>query len=175
MRFLDGSRTERRDRLMTLLTVLVALLVVLAALALLGEILGVLDRFRQPVLMFLGGAILAYLMAPLVGAIQRALRGRALSIAVSYLLLFGALVLLGVLLVNPFISQAHSLQTKLHSPAGSSLTSLQQLQRKAARINREVARQRNTVTVGQSVPAAEVRRIQADITQFGVALPATAR
>lgn len=172
MRFLQGSEAQRQDRLVTLLIVLVTLLIVLAAFVLLGDVLGVLGKFRQAVLMFLGGAILAYLMAPLVRVIQVGLRSRALSIAVSYLVLFAALVLLGVLLVNPFVSQARSLQSNLRSPAGSSLSSLQSLQRQAAALNRELTSQLNTVTVGQSVSPNDIRRTQTDISQFGVALAA---
>jgi predicted PurR-regulated permease PerM len=166
MRWLDGSSVERRERLVTLLTVLGALLIVLALIALLGAVLELLSRFRQPILLFVGGALLAYLMAPLVATLQRVLHSRAASIAAAYIVLFVSLVLLGVLLVNPFISQARSLSTQLHSPSAASLASLSALQGQAAVIRRELGVQQGLLASGQSVPPDSVQRVRSDIATF---------
>jgi predicted PurR-regulated permease PerM len=53
-------------------------------------IITVLREYKHPILIFVSGAILAYLLAPLVRGLQSRLRHRRPAILSSYLLLFAA-------------------------------------------------------------------------------------
>jgi predicted PurR-regulated permease PerM len=149
---LRGSRSERLDYLVTVAIVLGLLLVVLNALTLLGNVLDVLGRFQQQIFLFVIGALIAYLLIPLVGLVQRAVRLRWAAIASSYVLVFLAAILFGVLLLNPFISQAQSLAKNLRNPAAASLQRLQTVRKQTSSIETTVQHQQQRVSRGQSIP-----------------------
>ncbi len=62
--------------LITLVMILALLLVILALLAILSIIFSILGRFSQTILLFVLGAMLAYLLTPLVNGVQWLLRKR---------------------------------------------------------------------------------------------------
>jgi hypothetical protein len=66
MQLFRGNRSERIDHLITLSPVLAILLIVLAAFALLGDVVLFLGRFKQSIFLFVIGAIIAFILAPLV-------------------------------------------------------------------------------------------------------------
>src|SRR5437588_2799734 len=89
--------------------VLTILLVVLASFAILFVTASVLFRFTQAILLFVLGAIVAYILTPLVNQLETAFRARWLAIVVAYIMLAIALVTIAVLLFTPFVQQSQSL------------------------------------------------------------------
>src|ERR1035437_6916716 len=157
----DGSRSLAT--LIRVFTILGVLLIVLAVLALLNDILGLLDRFRAELYLFLLGALLAYLIAPAVRLLQRVLRKRWAAVFGTYLLLVAAVVLFGALLLTPFISQAQSLVKGLRNPSTTSLVGLQNVQRDLATIQTELSTQQLLLAGGQPILRQQVRQTQADL------------
>src|SRR5947209_7052608 len=161
MQLFRGPRSQRLNILITVFTVLGILLILLAVLALLGDMLDMMNRFRQEIFLFIAGAILAYLMAPLVKVLQYAVRKRWAAIATSYLLLFAGLLLLAFLLINPFISQARALVDNLHNPAANSLQGLDRVQQDAARVYNDLKKQQKLVSSGASAGGLPLKDIDA--------------
>jgi predicted PurR-regulated permease PerM len=157
------NRPQRTDHLITLAIVLCMLLIVLAAWAILTGVLGILGRFHQQILMFIFGALIAYLLIPLVNFLQMGLRKRWAAIAGSYLLLFLLLILFGVLLLQPFISQARSLANNLQSPAATSLHRLQTVRTTTVSIERGLLRQQQAVSNGKSISRSSQQAIKGQI------------
>jgi hypothetical protein len=167
---LSGSRSERHGYLLTVAIVLGVLLVVLVAWTILGNVLGLLGRFQQPIFLFIFGALLAYLVSPLVHLVQRGVKVRWAAIAGTYLLLFVVLILAGVLLLNPFVSQAQSLVQNLQNPAAASLQRLQAVRAETSGIQTAVQRQQQVVSSGGSVSRQTQRQTQIRITVLQSAL-----
>jgi predicted PurR-regulated permease PerM len=147
-----GTRAERLDTLVSLAILVGILAATLAVLFLLAEIIGVLRQYKHVVFLFVAGAILAYLLAPMVRSLQVVVRKRWLAILSSYLVLFIALAILGVLLINPFISQARSLKDNLANPAVSSLRNFNAFKVQASHLETAVARQQSDLSAG-SIPS----------------------
>jgi len=139
VQMLHGNRSQNIDTLIRVSIVLGVLLIVLVVLSLLGFVLDLLHRFKSEIFLFIIGALLAYLMAPLVRLLQRGLRRRWAAVLCSYLILFVALVVFAILLINPFISQARSLVDNLRNPAGASLQGLRLVQQEAQRVRFDLA------------------------------------
>jgi predicted PurR-regulated permease PerM len=135
MQVFREDRSQKIETLINVFIVLGILLVALAIFALIGDVLGLLDRFRSEIFLFLIGAILAYLMAPLVHVLEPIVRKRWAAVLASYLALFLALAGLAFLLINPFISQAKSLIDNLHNPSSGSLTAIGHIKTTATRIH----------------------------------------
>jgi predicted PurR-regulated permease PerM len=108
--------------------ILTILLVILAFCALLYIAGIVLFRFTHVIVLFVLGAITAYVLTPVVNALQTLFRLRWLAIFLSYLLVAGLLFAIGVMLVTPFVQQAQSLVDNLHAPVPGSLKTLGQSQ-----------------------------------------------
>jgi predicted PurR-regulated permease PerM len=161
-----GTRAERTDTLITLGILVGILLATLAVLLLFAGIIDVLRQFKHPVFLFVAGAILAYLLAPLVHGLQVVVRKRALAVLASYLLLFIALGVLGVLLINPFISEAQSLKDNLANPAVSSLRTFNTFSRDAATAKSSIMNQEKqiaafgTAGISPATTSALISRLQ---------------
>ncbi|HEX8918282.1 MAG TPA: AI-2E family transporter [Chloroflexota bacterium] len=166
MQFLRESRSQRLDALITMACVLAVLLIALVGWVLLGDVLGILGRFRQQILMFIFGALLAYLILPLVNLLQRFVRKRWAAVAGSYLLIFLAFILFGVLLLNPFISQARSLVNNMRNPAATSLQSLDTVRRDAQTLYTTLSQQQQLITGGRSPSPLAVHQTQAKISML---------
>lgn len=124
--------------------ILSLLLIAVAVVILLGDFLGLLSRFSSEIYLFILGAILAYLMAPLVNLAQNLVRKRWAAVLCSYLLVLVVLIGFAVMLINPFISQAQSLVGNLHNPSSGSLGPLRQARTEITRVQSDLA------TVGES-------------------------
>jgi predicted PurR-regulated permease PerM len=150
--------------LIRLLTVLAWLLIALAVIALAGDLLDLLGRFRSEVYLFVIGAILAYLMAPVVEALKRVVRVQWAAVLTAYILLFAGLVIFAILLINPFISQAGSLVNNLHNPNSKNLAGIQIVQRDISRVQTDLAAQQTLLGNQQAISAQRVQQTQLDIT-----------
>lgn len=166
MQMLRGTRSQRLDTLISALIVLSVLLIVLGTFVLIGDILGILGRFRQQIFMFVAGAILAYVLAPVAHLVKRVVRKQWVAVAASYILLFLALSILGVLLINPFIAQARSLRSNLQNPAAGSLQNLHTVQKSASRLQSELIDQKNLVVAGLSLSPIQEQKALRDIASL---------
>jgi predicted PurR-regulated permease PerM len=112
--------------------ILTILLVILASLALLYISFSVLLRFTQAILLFVLGAILAYILMPLVNRLQSALHFRWLAILLAYSMVAVCIFGLGVLLFTPFIQQSKSLVDNLQNPSPNSLVLIKRVSQEAS-------------------------------------------
>lgn len=163
MQFMRGNRSRRIDTLISIFLILGVLLIILASIALLGSILSILHRFKSVILLFVLGAILAYLMSSLVRVIQPIVRKRWAAVASSYVLLFLLLGVFGVLLLNPFISQARSLVNNLQHPTAASLYRLINVETKTRALQRSLSQQRHLLATGAVLDATSVTATEAEI------------
>src|SRR5579859_1357916 len=124
--------------------ILTVLLVILASYAILYITGSILLRFGQAIILFVLGAMTAYILTPLVNRLERAVRVRWLAIFFAYCGIAAFLFLLGVLLVTPFVQQAQSLVDNLHNPAGSSLRGIVQVRNDSDRLRHELSCQVKT-------------------------------
>ena len=150
--------------LIRILTILAWLLIVLAVIALIGDALDLLARFRSEVYLFVIGAILAYLMAPVVQLLKRVVRKQWAAVLTAYLLLFAGLVIFAILLINPFISQAGSLVSNLHNPNSTNLASIQIVQRAIGSVQADLEAQQVLLGNHQAISPQQVQQTQSDIT-----------
>lgn len=146
--------------------VLTILLVILASYALIYITLSIVARFRQAILLFVLGAIVAYILTPLVNRFDTVLPFRWLSILISYVLLAAAMALLIVMLFTPFIDQSKSLVDNLHDPSASSLKTISQLQRDAKGLQRTLQTQYTMVRAGTQLGPVEIESVNARIAQI---------
>src|SRR6185312_13747966 len=153
-------------RLIRVFTTLGVLLIVLTVVTLLNDALGLLDRFRLELYLFLLGALLAYLMAPAVHLLQHVVRKRWAAVLGAYILLFAILLLFGALLLAPFVSQAQSLVKGLRNPSTASLVNLQTVQRDLTTIQAELRTEQRLLADGQPILQQQVSKTQADIAAF---------
>jgi predicted PurR-regulated permease PerM len=163
MQLLRASRRQRLDAFLTMGCVLVAMLIVLVGWVLLGNVVGILGRFQQQIFLFIFGALLAYIILPVVNLLQRLLRRRSMAIAGSYLLLFLGFGLFGILLLNPFISQARSLVENLHNPAAGSLQSLNAVRLETHSIDTALTQQQQALQSGTPPSPATVQHTLAKV------------
>ena len=122
-----------------LLVVLAVLLVILAFFGVLYVIFAILHRFGQVIFLFGLGAILAYILTPLVNALQFVFRARWIAILGVYLALVAALALLAALLFTPFLQQSQALRNNLQNPAPTSLQAIGAIQTQVDAIEAPVA------------------------------------
>jgi predicted PurR-regulated permease PerM len=169
-----GTRTERMDTLISLGILVGILAATLAVLVLLAGIFNILREYKHVVFLFVAGAIIAYLLAPLANGMQLAVRKRWAAILSSYLLLFLTLGVLAVLLVNPFISQARALRDNLKSPAAASLQSFDTFKQRAAKLQSDITNQQTQALSSIGPPAsgvvqatmASIASLQQDLAQL---------
>lgn len=143
--------------------ILTILGVILATYAILYVTGTVLSRFTQAILLFVLGAMVAYILTPLVNGLHAAFHLRWLAILLAYLLVATLVFALGVLLFTPFIEQSQSLIDNLHDPRLASLNSLQRVERDAAAVQGLLAAQRNDVAAGMAAARPATSRARAQI------------
>lgn len=163
MHLFQPDRSHSVTTLIRVFTILGVLLIVLAVLALLGDLFGLLDRFRTEIYLFLIGALLAYLMAPAVRLLQRVLRLKWAAVLGAYLLLFAGVLLFGALLLTPFITQAQSLVKNMRNPSTASLVRLHDVQKQLSGIQTDLNTQQHLLSAGSPIPVQQVQQTQADI------------
>lgn len=169
---LRGSRSDRVDYLVTASIVLVVLLVIVNSLNLLGDVSSLLSRFEEQTVLFVLGALVAYLMSPLVQLAQRGVRARWAAIAGSYILLFLIVIVLGILLVNPFIHQARSLVNNLRNPAAANLQQFRTIRMETIKIQTTIGSQQQLVSNGLTISTQTELQTQATIRSLQLDLSA---
>ncbi|HLJ69432.1 MAG TPA: AI-2E family transporter [Chloroflexota bacterium] len=163
------KRRNWSEMLPPLLVVLAVLLTVIACLYLLSVVLSILGHFYQTILLFVLGAIVAYLLTPLVTNSQRLLRKRWAAILSIYLGAFIGLILLGILLVTPFVQQGQELVKNLNTPTHASLSNVTAAYTEVARLPPELKAQRDALAAGSLVPLT-VQHTQTQISALQVTL-----
>jgi predicted PurR-regulated permease PerM len=104
---------------------------ILASLALLYAAESILSRFAQAILLFVLGAIVAYILTPVVNGLQGIFRTRWIAIVFTYLVFAIGLISIAVMLFTPFIQQSQSLVDNLRTPAAGSLQTIVQVETQA--------------------------------------------
>jgi predicted PurR-regulated permease PerM len=104
---------------------------ILATLALLYAAESILARFTQAILVFVLGAIVAYVLTPVVNGLQGVFRTRWIAIFFTYLVFAVGFVSIAVMLFTPFIQQSQSLVDNLRTPASGSLQTIVQVETQA--------------------------------------------
>src|SRR5579884_3648224 len=140
--------------------ILTILGVILSTYALLYVTGTILSRFTQAILLFVLGAIAAYVLSPLVNALAAVVRVRGLAILLSYLLVAVLLFSIGILLFTPFVQQSQSLVDNLRNPSASTLKGIE---RDAATAQAILATQQAEVTGALSLSAAQVSSARTSI------------
>jgi predicted PurR-regulated permease PerM len=146
--------------------VLTILGVVLASFAVLYIVFSIVLRFKQALLLFILGGIVAYILTPLVNRLAVAFRVRAIAILLAYAFVAVAMFALGVLLFTPFIQQSQSLVDNLHNPSAASLTSLVKVEKQAGKIHGELTKQQNRIMAGNTTSSSEMQRTVSDIREL---------
>jgi predicted PurR-regulated permease PerM len=118
---------------------------ILASLALLYAAELVLARFTQAILLFVLGAIVAYVLTPVVNGLQGVFRTRWIAIVFTYFVFGIGLVSIGVMLFTPFIQQSQSLVDNLRTPASGSLQTIVQVEAQANALHRTLISEQKTV------------------------------
>lgn len=144
--------------------ILTILLVILASLALLYIGASILFRFTQALLLFVLGAILAYILSPLVGRLTVAFRVRWIAVAASYFLVAAALFGLAVSLFTPFVDQSKSLVDNLHNPSYSSTSGLRRVVNESQRLRDTIRAQRAELAIGATLSRRQARDTIASIS-----------
>jgi predicted PurR-regulated permease PerM len=158
------SPTRDWGRIQNRLTIaLLALAVLLAFFAVVQVLVSLAGRFSQPILMFVIGAVVAYLLIPAVNFVQRMVRKRWAAILLVYLLVFAVFLTVGTLLFSPFVQQARSLAANLQNPSQASLQGVTAVKAAAARVSSDLSLQQGLVDSGLPASTADVQTIRTEI------------
>lgn len=150
---------------MRLLTIL---LVILASYAILFLTVSLLLRFAQAILLFVLGAMVAYVLTPMVNSLARLLPTRWMAIVLSYVLLAATLFVVAVLLFTPFVQQSQSLVDNLRNPSSASLRTISVLQAQTNRVRSDLSGYLPLVRSSGSLSSATVSRLSAEIRRVQV-------
>ncbi len=140
--------------------ILTILLVILAAIALLYISISVLQRFGSAIVLFIVGALVAYVMTPLVNRLANAFHFRWLAILLAYGMVAVGFFAVGVLLFTPFIEQSQSLVNNLHNPSPASVARIATVRGEATYIERVLKAQQERAARGLYVSTGRIRDLQ---------------
>jgi predicted PurR-regulated permease PerM len=143
--------------------VLTVLLVILAGYAILFVTASILLRFTQAILLFVTGAMVAYILSPLVNRLTVAFRARWVAILMSYVLLATSLFILAIFLFTPFIQQSQSFVDNLRNPSSASLGTITVLERHANATYLDLKGFEQTVKSSGALKAQDVQTLQNDV------------
>jgi predicted PurR-regulated permease PerM len=143
--------------------VLTVMLVILAGYAILFVTATILYRFTQAILLFVTGAMVAYILSPLVNWLGVVLRTRWLAILVSYVLLATGLLALAFFLFTPFIQQSQSFVDNLRNPSSASLGTITVLERHANATYADLKGFGPSVRTTRSLSPQDVQQLQNDV------------
>ncbi len=110
-------------------------------------------RFSQAILLFVLGALVAYVLTPFVNGLQGIVRMRWLAILVTYFVFAIALTSLAIMLFTPFIQQSQSLVDNLRTPSRGSLQTIVQVESQAGALQKRLASQAKKVDSGAGLSA----------------------
>lgn len=147
--------------------ILTILLVILASFALLYVTGTILLRFTQAILLFVLGAMLAYILTPLVNRLQSAFHLRWLAILLSYFFVAVGLFALAILLFTPFIQQSQSLVDNLRNPSSASLAPVARLQNDTGKLLNMVQSQSAQVSNSGKLSSAQVGTARTAFAMIG--------
>lgn len=151
-----------------ILTILLAILAMYALLYITGTVL---FRFRHAIALFVLGAMVAYVLTPLVNQLEGVFRLRWVAILFAYALFAVLLFALGVLLFTPFVQQSQSLIDNLHTPSSASLQTVTRVENGARRVVVDLKAEKSQfVATGTAIPLVEASRLQTDIGRLHVAI-----
>lgn len=142
---------------------MLALAILLAFFAVVQVLVSLAARFSQPILMFIIGAIVAYLLIPAVNTMQRMVRQRWAAILLVYLLVFAVFLTVGTLLFSPFVQQARSLAANLQKPSQVSLQGVTAVKAAAGRVASDLTFQQGLVDSGLPPATGDVQTIRTEI------------
>lgn len=143
--------------------ILTILLVILAAIALVYISISVLQRFASAIVLFIVGALVAYVMTPLVNRLTNAFHFRWLAILIGYGMVAAGFLAVGVLLFTPFIQQSQSLVNNLHNPSPASVVRIATVRREAVYLQGILKAQQRQVARGQGISAQRIRGLQTTV------------
>lgn len=143
--------------------ILTILLVILATIALLYISILVLQRFASAIVLLVVGALVAYVMTPLVNRLTNAFHFRWLGILLAYGMVAVGFFAVGVLLFTPFIQQSQSLVNNLHNPSPASVARIAAVREEASDLERVLKAQRSRAARGQRVDATRIRGLQSTV------------
>ncbi len=161
MHLFEPDRPQNLATLIRVFIVLGVLLIAQTSLGLLSDVLGLFDRFRSVLYLFVIGALLAYLMAPAVHMLQRVVRKQWAAVIGAYLLLLACALGFGALLLTPFVSEAKDLIKNLENPSKSSLVRLLTVKNDYAAIVADVTAVQDRIAAGHPVLISQVQQAQA--------------
>ncbi|HEX8918740.1 MAG TPA: AI-2E family transporter [Chloroflexota bacterium] len=151
------------QNILRLSVVLAVFLVVLAALALLYVVIQVLQHFGGVLVLFVVGAMLAYVLNPAVSRVTAKVGKRWAGTLIVYVGVAAALALVGVLVFEPLVTQSSSLVSALNSPSTRSLSALSRIADEATAIRSDLHEQRATVVAGHTVPQSRIHHAETGI------------
>lgn len=147
--------------------ILTILLVILAAYAVLYVTGSILGRFRHVIVIFMLGALTAYVLSPLVNRLEIAFRIRWVAILLAYLIVATALFTLAVFLFTPFIQQSQSLVDNLHTPSTKSLQSIVRVECAALLVQNDLEDKKTTPLCGtMTLPPGSPQHVSADLDRL---------
>lgn len=149
--------------LLRLAVVLAALLILLAALAVLYVCVQVLQLFGGVIVLFVVGAIVAYMLNPAVDRVSARVGKRWAGTVIVYVGLAAALVIVGVLVFQPLVTQSSSLVNALKSPPARSLHAVSSMANEATTVRKELVAQRDRSAAGRTITKAGIRRVEVGI------------
>lgn len=135
---------------------LTILLVILASYALVYITVTFLSRFSHAILLFVLGAMVAYILTPLVNRLEEPLHVRWSGILLSYMILAALITGLGVMLFTPFVDQSKSLVDNLQNPTSSSLKTITLAQRDTSDLVSLLELQQSFMKGAQRLPLSQV-------------------
>ncbi|GAC1468733.1 MAG: hypothetical protein PVSMB7_17040 [Chloroflexota bacterium] len=145
---------------------LTILLVILVSYALIYITFSILLRFRQAILLFVLGAIVAYILTPLVNRLETVLPFRWVGILISYILLALAISGLVFMLFTPFIDQSKSLVDNLHDPSASSLKTISLLEKDAKALQHTLKVQATRTGARSQLTAIDLAAVDSQVAQI---------
>ena len=139
---------------------------ILASLAVLYAAGAILSRFTQAILLFVLGAIVAYVLTPVVNGLQGVFRTRWIAIVFTYLVFAVGLFSIAVMLFTPFIQQSQSLVDNLQTPATGSLQTIVQVQSRANALRETLGSEQKGIQMGGTLSPRAVASNRRDITNL---------
>lgn len=168
------KQPDWQTALLRIAVILGGLLVVLASIALLYIVVQVLVHFGNVLVLFILGAIVAYVLNPAVNRITALVGKRAVGTIIVYLAVAVAVVFLAGSVVQPLVSESSSLVHALRNPTPGSLQAVTRIANQSRSVSVELRAQRVIAENGGAIPQRRVQRvraaistIQADLTSLG--------
>jgi predicted PurR-regulated permease PerM len=130
----------------------------------------ILARFTQAILLFVLGAIVAYVLTPVVNGLQNVFRTRWIAIVFTYFVFGVGIISIAVMLFTPFIQQSQSLVDNLRTPASGSLQTIVQVETQASALHRTLVSEQKAVQSRGALPSNAIADNRQTIFNLGRAV-----